>query len=120
MNPIWNGDEDRRLRELYVSGERRVEIARAMNMTEGAIKTRLFVLPFTAEEITQRKANRRKIKNSMLGATRAWKEQPYKVQPPCEKAIADRNIRASLKHRDLTAELQGDPKPGYSALDRRS
>ena len=31
----------------------------------------------------------------------------------------ERDRRMSLPHRDLTAELFGDPKPGYSALDKK-
>lgn len=33
--------------------------------------------------------------------------------------LADRERRYSLRPRDLTAALTGDPLPGYSALDRR-
>lgn len=34
-------------------------------------------------------------------------------------AVADREHRARLEPRSLTAMLLGDPLPGYSALDRR-
>jgi hypothetical protein len=35
-----------------------------------------------------------------------------------ERVQADARLRASLAPRDLTAAYQGDPLPGYSALDR--
>jgi hypothetical protein len=38
---------------------------------------------------------------------------------PCPLALADRDRRAELEHRDLTAWFFGDPLPGMSALDRR-
>jgi len=38
---------------------------------------------------------------------------------PCPLALADRDRRAELEHRDLTAAFFGDPLPGMSALDRR-
>lgn len=38
-------------------------------------------------------------------------------EPPLH-AIQDREARASILPRDLTAFLLGDPKPGYSALER--
>jgi hypothetical protein len=38
---------------------------------------------------------------------------------PCPLALADRDRRAELEPRDLTAWFCGDPLPGMSALDRR-
>jgi hypothetical protein len=38
---------------------------------------------------------------------------------PCPLALADRDRRAKLEPRDLTAWFFGDPLPGMSALDRR-
>lgn len=38
---------------------------------------------------------------------------------PCPLALADRDRRAELQPRDLTAWFFGDPLPGMSALDRR-
>src|SRR5262249_41339006 len=38
---------------------------------------------------------------------------------PCPLALADRDRRAQLEPRDLTAWFFGDPLPGMSALDRR-
>ena len=39
---------------------------------------------------------------------------------PCPLALADRDRRAKLEPRDLTASFFGDPLPGMSALDRRT
>ena len=36
-----------------------------------------------------------------------------------DEVEADRDARKELRPRDLTAQLLGDPLPGYSALDRR-
>jgi hypothetical protein len=38
---------------------------------------------------------------------------------PCPLALADRDRRAELQPRDLTAWFFGDPLPGMSALDQR-
>ena len=38
---------------------------------------------------------------------------------PCPLALEDRDRRAELEPRDLTAWFFGDPLPGMSALDRR-
>jgi hypothetical protein len=40
------------------------------------------------------------------------------TRPP-EAALRDRDRRANLDHDSITAYLCGDPKPGYSALDRQ-
>ena len=37
-----------------------------------------------------------------------------------EKALIERDRRAKLSPRNLTAEFFGDPLPGYSALDKRA
>ena len=39
---------------------------------------------------------------------------------PCPLALADRDRRAKLEPRDLTAWFFGDPLPGMSELDRRT
>jgi hypothetical protein len=39
---------------------------------------------------------------------------------PSQAALDDRALRLGIAPRDLTAAAQGDPLPGYSALDRRS
>jgi hypothetical protein len=39
---------------------------------------------------------------------------------PCPLALADRDRRAKLEPRDLTAWFFGDPLPGLLALDRRT
>ena len=45
-------------------------------------------------------------------------EQSGYGRPP-DEVLAEREYRERLPHRDLTAAVCGDPKPGYSALDRR-
>lgn len=117
----WTEDEDAMLRELYLSGQRRSAIADRMAKTEQSVKARLYMLPFTAEEKAQRCALRRKWKNNpMFGTTRAWKDQPRKHFPPPTSALDDRDRRLATAPRDLTAALMGDPRPGYSALERRT
>ena len=39
--------------------------------------------------------------------------------PPAPGALNERDRRALLRPRSLTAAICGDPLPGYSALDRR-
>ena len=53
----------------------------------------------------------------------AWQKNPaINLSPslrPCPLALADRDRRAELQPRDLTAWFFGDPLSGMSALDRR-
>ncbi|MCX7320418.1 MAG: hypothetical protein NT113_13325 [Hyphomicrobiales bacterium] len=44
---------------------------------------------------------------------------PDRVNIPADR-FADRDARINREHRDLTAAFMGDPKPGFSALERRA
>jgi hypothetical protein len=57
------------------------------------------------------------------GAARGCEPAHLVLSPsvrPCPLALADRDRRAELEPRDLTAWFFGDPLPGMSALDRRT
>jgi hypothetical protein len=56
------------------------------------------------------------------GSDRGHESSHLKLSPsvrPCPLALADRDRRAKLEPRDLTAWFFGDPLPGMSALDQR-
>jgi hypothetical protein len=58
----------------------------------------------------------------MIEADRGCEPARLMLSPkamPCPLALADRDRRAELEPRDLTAAFFGDPLPGMSALDRR-
>ncbi len=46
-------------------------------------------------------------------------EYPNSKHRPSEAELAERDRRGLVEPRDLTAEICGDPLPGFSALDRR-
>lgn len=45
-------------------------------------------------------------------------EGPHRAMVVPAHVITERDVRLATEPRDLTAELFGDPLPGYSALDR--
>jgi hypothetical protein len=54
------------------------------------------------------------------GRKRGDRERPSSSRPS-EEVLAQRDIRiAAEDKRDLTARLQGDPPPGFSALEQRT
>lgn len=76
----------------------------------------------------------RKARTARVRHNRRLKRGGYAPRPPLQKShvvddyqrprippetLADRDRRAQLAHRDLTAVLMGDPPPGMSALDRK-
>lgn len=62
----------------------------------------------------------RRIANGEFQSARVHHEPPSATHRPKPEQIAERDFRLSLPARDLTAEFFGDPKPGYSALERRA
>ncbi len=73
------------------------EIARALGRTKGSVNQRI-----------------ERLELQPFYAARAWE----KTLRPDPAALAEREQRLALAPRDLTAEIFGDPLPGYSALEK--
>lgn len=113
---MWTSEEKSALRAHYLDGMRRAGIADAMQKTEASVREYLYRLTFSAEEKEQRRNNRVQFRNRNLSSTRVGKEHPITVPA---NIILERNCRLAVAPRDLTAAMMGDPRPGYSALERR-
>ncbi len=106
----WSKDEIRMAAHVYrnAKGPRKAacqRVADAIGRTWQAVSKRLTDRG-TSFDGDSRRAHRR----AMEG--RSW------IEPPA-RAISERDYRADLQHASLTAAYCGDPKPGYSMLDRR-
>jgi hypothetical protein len=66
--------------------------------------------PGAALVMERRRSHRRK-SDSVRG--------PISYAEPPDEVVDERNFRHNLKPVSLTAAICGDPKPGYSALDRK-
>lgn len=60
----------------------------------------------------------KKKRTPCYGATGHWVRDGHRGHVPNE-VLDDRTARQMTQYQSLTSEFCGDPKPGYSALDRR-
>lgn len=84
----WTRQEDETARRMDEQNKPRREIGRVIGRSHHAVASRLRYLATLDRDWT-----------------------------PTPEMIEDRNVRALLPHRDLTAAFCGDPKIGQSALD---
>lgn len=104
----WSPEEDATLLQLCSGGLTREAIGLLMGRSENGVKGRLKLLKMSKEERTKFYAMKR-VSNA---------EEPAIGRPTVEM-IRDRDARAMLPCRDLTAAFFGDPPLGLSALDGR-
>lgn len=117
----WSGEEIAILKSM--SGQPLEVIASRLNgRTVPSINAQFRRLAQTPEKRAARRKqeneryNKRRLDRLYVAA--ALEDRPMRVIAPPE-VIADRDRRADLQFRDLTAALLGDPRLGCSALDRR-
>jgi hypothetical protein len=119
----WSARLEQRMRRLYLQGEPRWFIADACGVDKPTIANRMKNQRFTMEERKQRKENyqrrRHQIKREEERGVYSYENRTEEYRPT-EAVLVERAIRAAIPPRDLTAEFFGDPKPGYSALERRA
>jgi transposase-like protein len=88
---------------MYEAGKSYAEIAKQLGRSRSAIKSRIRTFGHKAA-------------NQPVYDGRGTAVE-YKVPPP--EVLADRNARLGVRYGNLTSALMGDPKPGYSALDKQ-
>ncbi len=125
--PTWTDEQTRIAAEMRAAGHTRREIAAAVGKPMTAVRSHFDYL--TLKENPERHQARRdainrhcRAQNEKTGRTRGrpmFLHNPGPIMRASPEALADRDRRLSLPDRDLTATYCGDPKPGYSALERR-
>lgn len=104
MKGAWTDDETKLALELSEDGVAFSLIAMRLGRNSQSVRDKLRSL----------RGMRRRVKaNPSIQTVETRIEIPH-------ECIAERDLRSSLSPRDLTAAFFGDPKPGYSALERRS
>ncbi len=120
----WSDQQQTTMCRLYLAGEPRAVIAETMGLTEDAIKHRIEATEFTKAEKRARrvayKALRYLRKKIEIRSPYDYSYKRSNEERPSEAALCERGVRLSVPPRDLTAALCGDPRPGYSALERRT
>lgn len=122
----WSRQEYERAMEMINAGRSREDVAAEFGRTVEQIRKKIEYenMPeWKREEYRVRvNAKRREISATKPRPMRRENRRPdvriIERGPP--EIFEDRAYRVGLSPRDLTAELCGDPKPGYSALERRA
>lgn len=92
---VWFGDRWERAQALKAEGKSYNEIAAALDLKPGQVRSKFEVEHYRHQTAIQGAAHR-----------------------PSEDVLEDRD-RRSMAPRDLTSSIFGDPPPGYSALDKK-
>lgn len=123
MSKPWSTQEEKTLFEMLAAGERASDIARQIGRSLKGVEGKIEYLnlsPLQREERRQA-LRRRRAKEQAANTTRVHPNgQVVAASRPSNEVLAERNQRAALMPRDLTAAFFGDPLPGYSALERRA
>lgn len=113
---LWTQEQSTAAIELRKRGNSFREIARQLERTVVAVETHLRRnAPHLFGSEPRKKARRRP---SPRQTPWIFNRVDIAVRPD-PIAMAERDYRLALPPRDLTAAIFGDPKPGFSALDRR-
>ena len=122
---VWTQKQDETIKTMRMAGATFEEIAVELNKAVSTVHNRLRWISMTpeqrqirAQQIRERK-RKGNPKHPYLKGMRIRDLNDHYTVVPCPKALAERDWRAGLAPRDLTAALCGDPLPGMSALDRR-
>lgn len=111
----WTEEQWMRAQCLRNAGKSFVQIAAELGMTRRQVKNRFYHKALSREQLDA--------KNSYERAGRSLRKterkSPYVWPAVTSQADAERNARFATAPRDLTAALMGDPRPGWSALERR-
>ncbi len=112
----WTKEDELFVREMYEAGASYDEIAERMSRTVHSIKAKIKRLLMSPEQLAARRAQ----DNACKRKAKERYESVLYVVPVVTPSpvIADRDARLSIAPRDLTAQLLGDPLPGYSALEK--
>ena len=122
--PRWEGDLWWRAKALVERGLTFRQAGLELGLTAAQVRNKWRHEMMSPEERKQRsdreKAKRRlRPSNAYIGKPKVPLSKQQASSRPSEDLLAERDRRARIAPRDLTAALLGDPLPGFSALDRR-
>ncbi len=117
----WTDEEIAALRRLRAAGVTMQEIAVALGRTLHMVKGRCMVESGTQKRLRAiRRKQERKNAEIKTIMPRAFLDKPGERAVPAEHQIEERNARIAAPFRGFTGAFMGDPRVGYSALDRRA
>ena len=121
---VWTDDMWATAQRMRGEGKTFPEIGDTFGFSSTRVKDKFWYMNQT-DEYKQRRYDlnnerRRAIRSDNPKLPFVRRPNPVPTQPPDINTLIERNARLATPPRDLTAALCGDPRPGWSALERRA
>jgi len=121
---VWPKTEYERAVELIERGYDKLIVAQIIGRTLKELSNKLHYEQMVESERQQRRERINELRTRALSRTPDAPRKNYRMPArAAEYAPAilfeERKARLAAEYRDLTSEFFGDPRPGYSQLDRR-
>ena len=122
---MWSNGEYERALDLINRGYDKRVVAQIIGRTVGQLNDKLHYERMQIED-GKRQQRRERINelrkraiNTPDGPRKNFRVQAQGIELAPARVLEERKSRQAAEYRDLTSEFFGDPRPGYSQLDRR-
>jgi hypothetical protein len=121
---IWSKAEYERALDLINRGYERLIVAQIIGRTLKELNNKLHYEQMEESERQQRRERINELGKRALNSTADGPRKNYRTPARAAEyapaiVFEERKAREAAEYRDLTSEFFGDPRPGYSQLDRR-
>jgi hypothetical protein len=121
---IWPIAEYERALDLINRGYDKLIVAQIIRRTLKELNNKLHYEQMVESERQQRRKRINELRTRALSSTPDRPRKNYRIPARAAEyapaiVFEERTARQAAEYRDLTSEFFGDPRPGYSQLDRR-
>ena len=121
---IWPKAEYERALDLINRGYDKLIVAQIIGRTLKELNNKLHYEQMVESERQQRHERIDELRKRALSSTPSGPRKNYRIPARAAEyapaiVFEERKARQAAEYRDLTSEFFGDPRPGYSQLDRR-
>ena len=120
---MWSKAEYERALDLINRGYDKLIVAQIIGRTIKELNNKLHYEQMEDSKRQQRREQinelRKRALNTPDGPRKNFRVQAQGVELAPARVLEERKARQAAEYRDLTSEFFGDPRPGYSQLDRR-
>ena len=121
---IWAKAEYERALDLINRGYDKLIVAQIIGRTLKELNNKLHYEQMVESERQQRHERIDELRRRALSSTPGGPRKSYRIPARAAEyapaiVFEERKARQAAEYRDLTSEFFGDPRPGYSQLDRR-
>ena len=121
---IWPKAEYERALDLINRGYDKLIVAQIIGRTLKELNNKLHYEQMVESERQQRRERINELRTRALSSTPGGPRKNYRIPARAAEyapaiVFEERTARQAAEYRDLTSEFFGDPRPGYSQLDRR-